>query len=336
MTDTPPLLSIRDLRIEIRQKGRLGYPVDLIGYDLHPNETLGIVGESGSGKSLHILGLLGLLPPVARVVSGSATFMGRDLLTMTGRARRDILGREIGMVFQDPMTSLNPVLTVGEQIAEVLEHHLHLGGAAAWRRAGELLELVEIRDPRRRLGQYPHELSGGMRQRVMIAIALACEPKLLIADEATTALDVTVQSQVADLVIGLKERLGMAVIWISHDMGIIARLSDTVQVMYGGQIMERGPVNSVFAAPQSAYTWSLLRSIPRADQTHHEALFQIEGTPPDIFARPPGDPFAPRNPFATPRCHRERPPLREVAGRPGHLVAAWYDLAAARARAGQA
>lgn len=329
MSDISPLLSIRDLRVEIRQKDRVGYPVDGVGYDVFPNETLGIVGESGSGKSLHILALLGLLPGVARVVSGSATFMGRDLLSMRPRERRDILGREIGMVFQDPMTSLNPVLTVGEQIAEVLQHHLRLSRAAAMSRTTELLDLVDIREPQRRLGQYPHELSGGMRQRVMIAIALACEPKLLIADEATTALDVTVQSQVVDLVMSLKQKLGMAIIWVSHDMGIIARLSDNVQVMYGGQIMERGPVDAVFAQPQSAYTWSLLRSIPRADQTQEEALFQIDGTPPDIFARPSGDPFAPRNPFSTRRCHAERPPLREVLGQPGHLVAAWYDLAVA-------
>lgn len=334
MTALTPLLSIRDLRIEIRQKLRVGHPVDLVSYDLMPNETLGIVGESGSGKSLHILGILGLLPSVARVVSGQALFQGRDLLRLSPRERRQILGREIGMVFQDPMTSLNPVLTIGEQICEGIEYHLGLGHRAARARAGELLELVEIRDPMRRLDQYPHELSGGMRQRVMIAIALSCEPKLLIADEATTALDVTVQSQVVDLVMDLKARLGMAVIWVSHDMGIIARLSDRVQVMYGGQIMESGPVHAVFDHPQSAYTYGLLKSIPEPGQTRDRPLFQIEGTPPNIFARPPGDPFAPRNPFATPRCHQARPPLRQVVGAPDHWVAAWYDLDQARAEAG--
>jgi len=332
MAETNPILSLRNLSIEIRNVERLGRPVDDVSYDLAANETLGIVGESGSGKSIHVLAMLGLLPRAAKVASGTAMFRDVDLLKLSAQQRRAILGRHIGMVFQDPMTSLNPVLTIGVQITEVLREHLSMSRSAARRRALELLELVEIREPQLRLDQYPHELSGGMRQRVMIAIAIACEPSLLIADEATTALDVTVQSQIVETVMNLKARLGMAVIWISHDMGIIARVSDTVQVMYGGQILERGPVRSIFEAPQNAYTWSLLKSIPRSDQVNHESLYQIEGTPPDLFNPCPGDPFAPRNPFVTPRCFKERPTLREVAGRPGHHVAAWYDLPAELAR----
>jgi peptide/nickel transport system ATP-binding protein/oligopeptide transport system ATP-binding protein len=242
---------------------------------------------------------------------------------------RDVRGGDIGFIFQDPMTSLNPVLTVGRQIAEPLRRHRGLSARAASARAAELLDLVGIRDPLRRLGQFPHEFSGGMRQRVMIAMAIACEPKLLIADEPTTALDVTVQGQILDLVGDLKRKLGMTMIWITHDMGVVASLADTAQVMYGGRIMERGPVRSIFRDPRSAYTWSLLRSLPHLERAPGGRLQQIPGQPPNLFAMPPGDPFAPRNPFATERCWREAPPLRPVShGDPAHQVAAWYDLRA--------
>jgi peptide/nickel transport system ATP-binding protein/oligopeptide transport system ATP-binding protein len=331
-----PLLQIRDLRIGIRRGADVGYAVDGISYDLHDNETLGIVGESGSGKSLHILGLLGLLPTGLFVASGEIRFAGRDLLKMTPQALRDVRGSEIGIVFQDPMTSLNPVLTVGRQIAEVLVRHRAISWLSARSRAQELLELVGIPDAARRMRDFPFQFSGGMRQRVMIAIALACSPRLLIADEATTALDVTIQAQVIDLIRSLKRRFGMAVLWITHDIGVVAGFADTVQVMYAGRIQERGPVRSVFYNTASAYTWSLLRSLPRPDQVAIEPLYQIPGQPSDPFHPAAGDPFAARNPFATPRCLTEPPPLRPVGDTPGHEVAAWYDLAAATGTARRA
>jgi peptide/nickel transport system ATP-binding protein/oligopeptide transport system ATP-binding protein len=320
------LLEIRHLSIEIVTRSGIGRPVNDVSYTVASGETLGIVGESGSGKSLHLLAMLGLLPGAARVVQGEVIFQGRDLLRLPRAGLRDVLGRSIGMIFQDPMMSLNPVMPIGRQVGEVLVHNRGMGRAQKRARVLELLDLVGIAEPHRRVAQFPHQLSGGMRQRVMIAMALACEPALLIADEATTALDVTVQAQVLDLIRDLKRRLSMAVIWVTHDMGVVAGLADTVQVMYAGQIMERGPARAVFHDPRNAYTWSLLRSLPRPDQGNARPLYQIPGQPPDPFDLPAGDPFASRNPFATPRCFTERPPLREVPGAPGHLVAAWYDL----------
>ncbi len=227
------------------------------------------------------------------------------------------------------MTALNPVLTIGRQIAEPLIRHKAMTMRQALDRAADLLALVGIRDASRRLSQFPHEFSGGMRQRVMIAIAIACEPALLIADEPTTALDVTVQGQILELMAGLRERLGMTMVWITHDMGVVAGIADTVQVMYAGRIMERGPVEAVFASPRSAYTWGLLQSLPHGERPPGGRLLQIPGQPPDMFALPPGDPFAPRNRFATERCFIEAPLLRDVAdSAPGHMVAAWYDLPA--------
>lgn len=321
-----PLLQIRNLKIGIRLGEERGYPVNDISYDLFENETLGIVGESGSGKSLHILAMLGLLPRGLAVESGEILFAGRDLLKMGAKELRNVRGNEIGVVFQDPMTSLNPVLTIGRQISEVLVRHKRLDWASARRKGQELLELVGIPDAERRMRSYPFHFSGGMRQRVMIAIALACEPRLLIADEATTALDVTIQAQVIDLIRALKERFGMSIVWITHDIGVVAGFADTVQVMYAGQIMERGPVRSVFYNTANAYTWSLMKSLPRPDQVAEEALYQIPGQPPNPFRLAKGDPFADRNPFATERCFRERPHLRPVGDVDGHQVAAWYDL----------
>jgi peptide/nickel transport system ATP-binding protein/oligopeptide transport system ATP-binding protein len=323
-----PLLDVRALGVSFVREGRIGRVVDDVSYKLSAGDTLGIVGESGSGKSVHVLAMLGLLPKTAASsVRGSVFFEGRDLLSLDEPELREIRGRKIGFVFQDPMTSLNPVLTVGRQIAEPLRRHRGLSQAKALARAAELLELVGIRDASRRLLQYPHEFSGGMRQRVMIAIAISCEPRLLIADEPTTALDVTVQGQIIELVGDLRRRLGMAMIWITHDMGVVAGLADTVQVMYGGRVMERGPVRSIFRDPRSAYTWSLLRSLPQGAREAGRRLQQIPGQPPSLFDMPPGDPFAPRNPFATERCHREAPPLRPAENSaPDHVVAAWYDL----------
>ncbi|MGK6316630.1 ABC transporter ATP-binding protein [Neorhizobium sp. DT-125] len=323
-----PLLQIRNLKIRIQRGNEYGYPVNDISYDLFENETLGVVGESGSGKSMHILAMLGLLPRGLVVESGEILFAGRDLLKMKEKEQRDIRGNEIGVVFQDPMTSLNPVLTIGRQISEVLVRHKRLDWASARNKAKELLELVGIPDAERRMRSFPFQFSGGMRQRVMIAIALACGPRLLIADEATTALDVTIQAQVIDLIRSLKDRFGMSVLWITHDIGVVAGFAETVQVMYAGQIMERGPVRSVFYNTANAYTWSLLKSLPRADQLAEEALYQIPGQPPNPFQLAKGDPFAERNPFATARCFEERPVLRPVGDVDGHQVSAWYDLKA--------
>ncbi|RDE09268.1 ABC transporter ATP-binding protein [Pelagibacterium lacus] len=333
-----PLLQIRNLTVEFSTRAGTLHAVNDVSYALEAGETLGIVGESGSGKSVHALAMVGLIPtPPGRIVSGEVLFEGVDLLKLPERELRDIRGRKIGFVFQDPMTSLNPVLTVGRQIMEPLRRHLGLSAAKARARAIELLDLVGIVDPARRIDQFPFEFSGGMRQRVMIAIGIACDPKLLIADEATTALDVTVQAQILELVRDLKKKIGTTVIWITHDMGVVAGLADTIQVMYGGRIMERGPVRSVFKDPRSAYTWGLLRSLPGKLTAADQRLYQIPGSPPNMIHPPAGDPFAPRNEFATERCLREVPPLLQVgAGAPGHMAAAWYDLPAALENKGYA
>ncbi|HUH77371.1 MAG TPA: ABC transporter ATP-binding protein [Devosia sp.] len=325
-----PLLEIKHLTVEFATAAGVLHAVNDVSYALEAGETLGIVGESGSGKSVHALAMVGLIPtPPGRIVSGEVLFNGRNLIGLSERELRDLRGKEIGFVFQDPMTSLNPVLKVGRQIMEPLKRHLKLSDSAARKRAIELLDLVGIVDPVQRLEQFPHEFSGGMRQRVMIAIGIACEPKLLIADEATTALDVTVQAQILELVRDLKRKIGTTVIWITHDMGVVAGLADTVQVMYGGRIMERGPVRSVFHDPRSAYTWGLLQSLPGKITSPTQRLYQIPGAPPNMIHPPKGDPFAPRNAFATPLCHAEVPSLRPVdSGVPGHQVAAWYDLPA--------
>lgn len=323
-----PLLEIRNLTVAFDTPAGTIHAVNDVSYTLEEGETLGIVGESGSGKSVHALSMVGLVAmPPGRIVRGEVIFNGRDLLKLSQRELLDLRGKEIGFVFQDPMTSLNPVLTIERQIAEPLRRHFGLSVSQARARAVELLELVGIPDAQRRVRQYPHEFSGGMRQRVMIAIGISCNPKLLIADEATTALDVTVQAQILDLVRDLKQKIGTTVIWITHDMGVVAGLADTVQVMYGGRVMERGPVRSVFHDPRSAYTWGLLKSLPHGGKRGVTRLYQIPGNPPDLTQKPLGDPFAPRNPFATDRCRAEIPPLVPVPdSEPGHMVAAWYDL----------
>ena len=334
-----PLLQVRDLTVRFDTMDGVVHAVSGVTYDLAAGETLAVVGESGSGKSVHVLAMMGLIPkPPGRIAAGQALFEGRDLLTMPDKEMRGLRGGKIGMIFQDPMSSLNPVLTVGFQIVESLRRHLGLSRTAAWKRAAELLDLVGIAEPHRRVKQYPHQFSGGMRQRAMIAIGIACEPKLLIADEPTTALDVTVQAQILDLVRKLRKQLGMAVIWITHDMGVVAGLADNVQVMYGGRIQERGPARAVFHDTRSAYTWGLLQSLPDHDApaaagvAGAKRLVQIPGYPPDMLRPPQGDPFAPRNPYATERCLAEVPPLVQAEGAvPGHLVAAWYDLRQVRA-----
>lgn len=314
------------------------YAVNDVSYKLNERETLGIVGESGSGKSVHALSIMRLIPsPPGKIEGGEVLFQGRDLLKISNNEMRLVRGAEIAMIFQDPMTSLNPVLTIGTQITESLKLHLGMNGSKADNRAAELLDMVGIPDARRRLKYYPHQFSGGQRQRVMIAMALSCNPKLLIADEPTTALDVTIQAQILDLVKRLRDELGMAMIWITHDLGVVAGLADTLQVMYAGMIVERGPIDEVFADPRNAYTYGLLNSLPRHDikQDNHR-LIPIEGSPPDMRIEPKSDPFAPRNPYATERDKLELPPLAPApGGHPEHLVRAWYDLREVRKQQAQ-
>jgi len=328
------LLEVNDLVTRFYTQEGIVYAVNGVSYTLNEGETLGIVGESGSGKSVHALSMLGLIPmPPGKIERGVVNFQGRDLVKLSKDEMRLVRGAEIAMIFQDPMTSLNPVLTVGTQLTEGLKLHLGMNQAQADRRAAELLDMVGIPDARKRLANYPHQFSGGMRQRVMIAIGLSCNPKLLIADEPTTALDVTIQAQIIELVKRLRDELKMAMIWITHDLGVVAGLADTIQVMYAGRIVERGPIRAVFDSPRSAYTLGLLNSLPRVDaEGGGGRLHQIEGSPPDMRIEPIGDSFAPRNPlYRTERCFTEIPPLRQVEDSvPGHLVAAWYDLPALR------
>ena len=295
--------------------------VDGVSFELEAGRTLGVVGESGSGKTVMSRSLLKLHP----VAGGRIVFDGRDLLTLDEAELRGVRGREISIVFQDPMTSLNPVLTIGEQIVETLTHHLRLGRRAARDRARELLAAMGIPSPAARLGEYPHQLSGGMRQRVTIAMALACEPKLLIADEPTTALDVTVQAQILDLLQRQQAERGMAMILISHDLGVVAGRTDEIAVMYAGRIVERAPTGLLFRRARMPYTESLLRAVPRLDLPSHTRLLAIAGAPPDLAALPPGCRFQPRCPRARERCPVEEPALvRSADG--DHWFACWYPV----------
>jgi peptide/nickel transport system ATP-binding protein len=311
---TEPLLEVKNLSIEIATRHGPATIVD--GIDLHVDrgETLGIVGESGCGKSLTMLSLVKLLPNKIRVSGGSAEFGGRNLLTLSNSELRALRGSQIGFVFQDPLTSLNPVMKIGDQISEPLVHHKHMSRADARKRAGELLRLVGIPGAEQRLDAYPHQLSGGMRQRVMIAIGLACDPELLIADEPTTALDVTIQAQIVDLVKDLRQKLGMSVVWITHDLALIAGLADRIAVLYAGTVVEEAPVDAIFANPTHPYTRGLLASIPKMEDTHSERLSSIGGTPPEPGRRPPGCPFAPRCPLAQAICSEVVPPLAALHG----------------------
>lgn len=322
------LMEVKDLVVRFHTQEGIVYAVNGVDFAIKEGETLGVVGESGSGKSVTMLAAMGLLPvPPAVIPRGEVMFQGRDLLKLGKEQMRLVRGAEIAMIFQDPMTSLNPVLTIGTQITEGLKLHMGMSQAQADQRAVDLLDMVGISDAKRRLKDYPHQFSGGMRQRVMIAIGLSCNPKLLIADEPTTALDVTIQAQIIELIKELKKELGMALIWITHDLGVVAGIADSIQVMYAGRIVESGPVESVFHDTRSAYTKGLLESLPRMDLKGGGRLVQIEGSPPDMRVEPTGDAFAPRNPYATERCFTEIPPLRPVEdGHPEHKVAAWYDL----------
>ncbi len=324
---TEPLLQIRGLKTHFATDDGWVHAVD--GVDLHIDrgETLGVVGESGCGKSVTAMTVMRLVAmPPGRIVAGQVLWQGRDLVPLPIDAMRAIRAKEIAMVFQEPMTSLNPVYTVGEQVAEVLRLHEGLGRRAALDRAAEMLALVQISNPQRRIHDYPHQFSGGMRQRVMIALALACNPQLLIADEPTTALDVTIQAQILDLLNDLKSKMGMSVMLITHAMGVVAETAQRVVVMYAGKVIEEADVISLFGRPRHPYTQGLIRSIPRIDTaaTHKVRLEAIAGTVPKLIAPKPGCRFAPRCKFAQPDCTLADPPLREVA--PGHKVACILDL----------
>jgi oligopeptide transport system ATP-binding protein len=323
------LLEVKDLTTRFHTQEGTVYAVNGVTYSLNEGETLGVVGESGSGKSVQSLSIMGLVAqPPGKVEAGAVMFKGRDLLKLSKEEMRQIRGAEIAMIFQDPMTSLNPVLTVGRQITEALQLHLGMNNRQSRERAAELLAMVGIPGATQRLDNYPHQFSGGMRQRAMIAMALSCNPQLLIADEPTTALDVTIQAQITDLVKRLRDKLGMAMIWISHDLGVIAGLADTVQVMYAGFIVERGPVDQVFRDTRHPYTLGLRNSLPRIDQ-RGEKLLPIEGAPPDMRKKPTGCPFVPRCRFKKDICATENPPLKPALDGPNHhLVACHVDIRA--------
>ena len=323
-TSQKVILEVDDLRTEFHTEEGIVHAVNGISYSLHEGETLGIVGESGCGKSVSVLSIMRLLASPPAKIRGSVRFKGTDLLQLPEAEMRKIRGAQIGMVFQDPLTSLNPVLTIGYQMIEPLQLHLGMGKAEARERAGELLEMVGIPAARNRLDDYPHQFSGGMRQRVMIAMALACNPALLIADEPTTALDVTIQAQIVDLMKQLRDEIGMTLIWITHDLGVVAGLVDRVIVMYAGFIVEDAPVDDLYDNPRHPYTKALLRSLPRMDGSPGEKLETIEGLPPDLVALPQGCPFAARCKYAKPICREQRPPLEEIA--PGRRLACWVDV----------
>jgi oligopeptide transport system ATP-binding protein len=324
MSNNIVLLAVKDLCTEFITNYGVVHAVNGISYDLYKGETLGIVGESGCGKSVSVLSILRLLPqPPARIASGNIFFDGKNLLRITREEMRQIRGRKIAMIFQDPMTSLNPVYTIGFQLIEPLRLHMGLSKDEAHKRAMKLLEMVGIPEASSRLDDFPHQFSGGMRQRVMIAMALACNPTLLIADEPTTALDVTIQAQIIDLIKQIRNQLGMSLIWITHDLGVVAGLADRVIVMYAGYIVEEAAVEELFASPSHPYTVALLNSLPSIDHESGETLQTIDGLPPDLVRLPEGCPFAERCAYVKEDC-RVNPPLEYIT--PDHKIACWVDI----------
>ena len=317
------LLEVKDLATYFFTPEGVVKAVDGISYDLEEGEILGLVGESGCGKSVSALSLMRLIQNPGKNVAGEVLFNGQDLLALADSDMRRIRGKDMSMIFQEPMTSLNPVLTIGRQLTEALQLHLGLDKKGAEQRAGELLLMVGIPEGDRRLKDYPHQFSGGMRQRVMIAMALSCDPKMLIADEPTTALDVTIQAQILELVQKLGKELGTAVLIITHNLGVVARYADRVNVMYAGKIIERGTSREIYGNPRHPYTIGLLASVPRLDEPRKEQLDPIQGLPPDLIALPEGCSFRPRCKFAIDRCATEIPPLVEVSE--GHTSACWVS-----------
>jgi len=319
-----PLLDIRDLTVRFYTSDGVVQAVNGVSYQMFEGETLGIVGESGCGKSVHARSIMRLIPiPPGKIEKGEIRYDGRDLLKLPTNEMYKIRGPEIAMVFQDPMTFLNPVLTVGFQIVEAIKLHRNVDEKEAYSMAGELLTLVGIPEARERLNDYPHQFSGGMRQRAMIAMSLSCNPRLLIADEPTTALDVTIQAQIVDLVKRLQQQMGMAVMWITHDLGVAASLVKKINVMYAGYLVERGNVKNIYKHPLHPYTQGLLASLPRIDQAPGSKLFSIPGNPPNLIGLPQGCPFVPRCLYATDQC-REANPSLEPTDDEGHTVACWH------------
>jgi oligopeptide transport system ATP-binding protein len=327
-----PLLDVKDLKVRFRVKGGYVHAVNGVSLKLNEGEALGVVGESGCGKSVSMMSVMRLIDmPPGEITGGEVLYGGRDLLKIPISEMRKIRGKEIGMVFQDPMTSLNPVHSIGHQIMEVLQLHMTMNKQQARARTAELLGMVGIPRAAERLGDYPHQFSGGMRQRVMIAMALACVPQVLIADEPTTALDVTIQAQIVELVKRLQAELGMAVIWITHDLGVVARMAHRVAVMYAGLIVEEAPSKELFGNPNHPYTLGLMSSLPRLDTGSRERLVSIEGRPPALLRAPQSCPFAPRCKSVIDRCRKENPPLVPVEV--NHWSACWVDVKTGRPRA---
>ncbi|MFC2023237.1 ABC transporter ATP-binding protein [Chloroflexota bacterium] len=320
-----PLLDVKGLQTQFFTQDGVVKAVDGVSFHVDEGETLGIVGESGCGKSVSVLSVMRLIPqPPGKIVGGEVIFDGRDLLEISDDEIRKVRGNRIAMIFQDPMTSLNPVLTIGRQIGEALELHMGMNREEARKRSAELLTMVGIAEAADHLDDYPHQFSGGMRQRAMIAMGLACNPQLLIADEPTTALDVTIQAQIVELVKRLRDEIGMAIIWITHDLGVVAGLADRMMVMYAGHAVEEAPVKDVYADPRHPYTIGLLGSLPRLDEIREDKLASIEGLPPDLIGLPPGCPFEPRCVYAIDRCREETPQLEPVG--PRHQIACWVDV----------
>lgn len=323
------ILKVQDLETQFFTREGVVHAVNGVSFHLKEGETLGVVGESGCGKSVTMMSMMRLIPsPPGKVVNGTAQYQDKDLLKMSDEEIRHIRGSQISMIFQDPMTSFNPVLTIGRQISEPLETHMAMNKQQALERSAEMLKTVGIPNAKDRLNDYPHQFSGGMRQRAMIAMALTCNPQILIADEPTTALDVTIQAQIVDLVKRLRDELGMAIVWITHDLGVVANIAHRVAVMYGGYIIEEASVYELYANPRHPYTLGLLGSLPQIHEESHRKLFSIEGMPPVLYQKPTSCPFAPRCSFVTARCWQENPVLEPVSD--GHRVACWVDTSNGR------
>ena len=320
-----PLLSVKDLEVKFFTRRATVHAVRGTSFDLEAGETLGIVGESGCGKSVSSLAMLGILPKTGRITQGEVLFDGQDLVGLSDSRLRNIRGKDIAMIFQDPMTSLNPVLKIGRQLTEVMTKHLPMDKEQATTEAVSLLERVGIPNARDRLNDYPHQFSGGMRQRVMIAMAISCHPKILIADEPTTALDVTIQAQILELLKKLVAEEDMALILITHDLGVVAGVCDRTNVMYAGRFIETGPTDELFAKPRHPYTLGLLKSVPRLDAVRKEKLDPIGGSPPELTKLQPGCSFAPRCQYATDESREQTPMLRPIDGK-GHMVACWNPV----------